>query len=139
MTNGGDCTSNRQRFLGAAVPACALTCLGLKGLLVFSGVEDQTLASAERPNPNQPLKHVFDEELPRKLTYREVSRMTYSSLIPLILLLNRTLGRARTRSAGVRRPLFLPEVHSRRPRGLRIVPRAFEMAADRFRSRPHRW
>lgn len=78
---------NRRGFLGLAVPACAATCLALKGL---------PLAAQETRSAAQAPPHKFDAELPRTPTYRQVFAMQYRELIPLTLYLTKTLGRDKT-------------------------------------------
>ena len=73
----------RRRSLLGVLPACAVTCLALRNISAFS-------QSTQAPAPN---KHKFDEEIPRKLTYRQAMRMKEGITIELMLFLSRTLGK----------------------------------------------
>lgn len=81
------CGSTRREFLGTWIPACAMSCL--------TGMALTGVAQADETPARDSQKHVFDEELARKVTYREIISTTYSSLIPFILRLDTALGRER--------------------------------------------
>jgi hypothetical protein len=82
--------SSRREFLGRIVPACAVTCLGL-GSLPLLGRQTQGQGQAGAP----PAKHKFDEEFPRKLTFRNLINTQYgSTFIPLAVFLSEKLGLA---------------------------------------------
>ena len=85
--------STRRLFLGRTVPACAFTCLGLASLPALGETKGQSQASGQAAKPDQPARHVFDEEMPRKLTYRELMRTATARFIPLVLSLSKALGR----------------------------------------------
>jgi L-2-amino-thiazoline-4-carboxylic acid hydrolase len=80
--------STRRDFIGRIVPACAVACLGLRARPLFGQVEQTGQVPA-------PVKHKFDEEIPRKPSYREIFAVEYASdLIPLLLFLAKDLGPA---------------------------------------------
>jgi len=79
---------SRRGFLGLAVPACAATCLALKGAPVAARTAQPPGQAAAQP----PL-HAFDQPMPRALTFRERFSTEYSDFIPLTQYLTRTLGR----------------------------------------------
>lgn len=78
---------DRRRFLGLAVPACALTCAALRGVPLLA---DGGLSGGQAPA--QGPKHKFDEELPMKPTFRQLSRVGNAQFIPLTLFLSQTMG-----------------------------------------------
>ena len=89
MNNFCEAKSNRRDFLGRILPACAVTCLGLKALPVFG----QTAA----PSAQSPAGHKFDAELNRKFTYRQAINIQYNTaFIPLIKHCAKELGREKT-------------------------------------------
>jgi len=88
--------SNRREFLGAAVPACAMTCLGMAAIPASALAARRQAAPAGKASSGQSPAHVFDQELPRKLTYREMMTAIYSRLIPVILAMDKALGRPKT-------------------------------------------
>jgi hypothetical protein len=77
----GPCLKRRS-FL-EVLPACAVTCLGLRSMSAFS-------QTSQAPAPN---RHKFDEEIPRKLTFRQAMRMNVGDTIELMLFLSKTLGK----------------------------------------------
>jgi len=79
---------DRRGFLGLAVPACAVTCLALKGVPVAARA-----GQAPGQAAGQPATHAFDQPMPRALTFRERLRTEYGDVIPLTQYLTRTLGR----------------------------------------------
>ena len=85
-----DRRNSRRRFLVQAVPACAVTCLALKGL--------PTMAQATQPAGQaaaQPSGHPFDQEVPTKLTWRQLLTGQLKGQIDLAKYLTKTLGRER--------------------------------------------
>ncbi|MBN1225095.1 MAG: L-2-amino-thiazoline-4-carboxylic acid hydrolase [Candidatus Aminicenantes bacterium] len=77
---------SRRRFLSQALPACSLLCLGAgSGVLGFSPALKKAFQKA---------KHKFDEELPMKLTGRQLMAFTYGrDYIPLLKLLSEEIGK----------------------------------------------
>ena len=80
------CSRLRRRSFLEVLPACAVTCLGLRNMSAFS-------QTTQAPAPN---KHTFDEEIPRKLTFRQAMRMKVGDTIELMLFLSKTLGKEKT-------------------------------------------
>lgn len=80
---------NRRDFLGRIIPACAVTCLGLKALPLFG----QTAVPSAQP----PAGHKFDAEVPRKFTYRQAASAQFNAaFIPFIKFCAQELGREKT-------------------------------------------
>ncbi len=77
----------RRSFLLVGVPACAAVCAGLCGLA--HGVTPQDPAQAAP----QAAKHPFDEEVPRKFTFRQLQRIQLMIPMDLAKYLTRNLGR----------------------------------------------
>jgi len=73
----------RRRSFLEALPACAVSCLGLRNMSAFS-------QTTQAPAPN---RHKFDEEIPRKLTFRQAMRTNVGDTIELMLFLSKTLGK----------------------------------------------
>ena len=85
--------AKRRQFLVRAVPACAATCLALRGTLAASSPE----APGQGSGQAAPAKHKFDIEYPAKLTYRQLFQVQYgSTLIPLVRVLKKSLGQEKT-------------------------------------------
>jgi len=77
---------SRRRFLSQALPACSLLCLG-------AGSNAFGLSPALK-KAFQQAKHKFDEELPMKLTNRQLLSFTYGrDYIPLLKLLSEEIGK----------------------------------------------
>ncbi len=81
----------RRSFLVLGVPACAAMCAGLCGLARAEAPSQQPAQGA-----SPAAKHPFDEEVPRKFTYRELRRQKMNGSIGLSKYLTRTLGRDKT-------------------------------------------
>jgi len=80
---------NRRDFLGRIIPACAVTCLGLKTLPLFG----QTPA----PTAQSPVVHKFDSEFKGKLTIRQLMSAQFNAaFIPFIKYCAKELGREKT-------------------------------------------
>lgn len=78
--------SSRREFLGRILPACAVTCLGLKGLPLLG---QSPPASGQAPAG----KHKFDEEIPMKLTFRTFFDLQYGrSFVGLLTFFSAKLG-----------------------------------------------
>ncbi len=78
----------RRSFLMLGVPACAALCAGLCGS-ARGGLLPQAAAQGAAPAA----KHPFDEEVPRKFTFRQMQRIQLMSSIELSKYLTRTMGR----------------------------------------------
>jgi hypothetical protein len=78
---------SRRHFLTTVVPACAATCLGFQAALARH--ESQTPKSG-KADPDD--LHPFDEQFPRKLTYRRFYRMQYRGEIGLAKFLKEEIG-----------------------------------------------
>jgi hypothetical protein len=76
--------TSRRQFLIKTVPACALTCIGAKGLLGMTYLSGQ-----------QEGKHKFDHPLERTLTYRQFYMSNTAGKIQLIKTLIKELGEER--------------------------------------------
>ena len=80
--------SGRRHFLTRIVPACALTCFGVKSLMARTLMEEkQDAAKAVHP---------FDATLDRSLTYRQLFASQYGEYIGLAKGLETEWGRERT-------------------------------------------
>lgn len=80
--------STRREFIGRLVPACAIMGLGIRAVPLLGQSSPAGQAQA-------PAKHKFDEEVPRKPSYREIFALEYASdFIPLLLFLGKDLGPA---------------------------------------------
>ena len=75
---------NRRRFLSGIVPACAVSCLGLRS--VFA----QAQSGQETVTPED--VHKFDEEFGRTFTYRQFFGARYREYIELAKALKKELG-----------------------------------------------
>ncbi len=74
---------DRRRFVATALPACAATCLFLRGAPLAAAPQQ----AAPQP-PDQKPRHKFDAEVPQKLTFRQGFALQYTrSFIPLALFL----------------------------------------------------
>ncbi len=84
---------DRRRFLVRSVPACAVTCLALE-----AGSRATAAQAPPAPQAASP-KHPFDEENPRKPTFRQQMQqgLVGSRHLALMQFLTRTLGRDKTR------------------------------------------
>ncbi len=92
-----DSTINTQRrdFIVRTVPACAATCLALKGAAVAASA-GQPQGQAQGQAAATP-KHKFDSEYPAKLTYRQMFQLRYgATFIPLIEVMKKSLGQEKT-------------------------------------------
>jgi hypothetical protein len=78
-------TTDRRAFLTKIVPACALTCVGVKSVpaLVHRGKHAYL----------QEEVHKFDQEFDRKLTYRQMLGARYRDLIDLARALEKEMGK----------------------------------------------
>lgn len=80
----------RRSFLVRTVPACAVGCLAIRASVA---------GAAQAGAPQGPAaKHPFDEEMPRKFTYRQVMQgaLLSSRHVQFMQFLTRTLGRERS-------------------------------------------
>ncbi len=75
---------DRRQFL-KIMPACSLVCLGSGGVWA--------LTQAEKAPSAQEAKHKFDEEMERKLTYRQLVNMEYREFIQLAKALEKEMGK----------------------------------------------
>ena len=82
MKNLNPSQTSRRQFLIKTVPACALTCIGAKGLL------GMTYLSGQHEG-----KHKFDHPLERTLTYRQYYMSNTAGKIQLIKTLIKELGK----------------------------------------------
>jgi hypothetical protein len=87
------CNCNRRQFLGAALPACVMGCLAVTALPAAAWKQQ---ASGSQAKSSQPPGHVFDAEAPRTPTYRDLIKLKFAGVIPLILRLEQTIGREKT-------------------------------------------
>ncbi len=74
----------RRQFLARLMPACAVTCLGLKNGLGFDLLEEKSLV--------QEAKHKFDLPFERPLTYRQFFGVRYGEFIQLAKALEKEMG-----------------------------------------------
>jgi hypothetical protein len=93
MTIGCELGSSRRAFLGRMLPACAVTCLGLRGLPLLGRPVPTRRAQSQPAEGQARAKHKFDEELPMKPTFRQLIGAEYSSFIPLVVFLSDRLGK----------------------------------------------
>jgi hypothetical protein len=93
MTRIFEMGSSRRAFLGRMLPACAVTCLGLRGLPLLGDAAPAGRAQPQAAGGQAPAKHKFDEELPVKPTFRQLFAAEYSSFIPLAVFLSERLGK----------------------------------------------
>jgi len=84
MKNLNQKQTSRRKFLVKTIPACALTCVGSKGLLGLRNLSAQ-----------QEGKHKFDQPIDFTLTYRQFQRNTNRGKIQLIKTLIKELGEER--------------------------------------------
>lgn len=77
---------NRRRFISRILPACSLACLGANSnMLGFSPFMKKAA---------QETTHKFDEEFPRKLTYRQVMELMYGRVfIPFVKFMSDEIGK----------------------------------------------
>ncbi|NIM89771.1 MAG: hypothetical protein GTO17_02360 [Candidatus Aminicenantes bacterium] len=75
---------DRRQFL-KIIPACSLVCLGSGGAWA--------LAQEEKTPSAQEAKHKFDNEMDRKLTYRQLINMQYREFIQLAKALEKEMGK----------------------------------------------
>jgi len=79
---------DRRQFL-KIMPACSLMCLGSGGVWALTQQSEQTPAVQEA-------KHKFDQELERKLTYRQLISLQYRETIQLAKALMEEMGKDKT-------------------------------------------
>jgi len=78
---------DRREFIIKAIPACAVSSLGLAGLPVLGQLEEKS--AAQEP------KHKFDAELTRTPTYKQIFDIQYKrSFIPFLLFLSEETDKA---------------------------------------------
>jgi len=91
MKNASEMMPSRREFFGKILPACAVTCLAIKGSPLFGQ------AAQTQSQPASPAKHKFDEPLPRPMTGRMLFNLMYgTSLIPLLTFLTSKYGKEKT-------------------------------------------
>jgi hypothetical protein len=93
MTRVFEIGSSRRAFLGRMLPACAVTCLGLRSLPLLGDPAPAGQAQPQASGGQTSAKHKFDEELPMKPTFRQLITAEYSSFIPLAVFLSERLGK----------------------------------------------
>jgi hypothetical protein len=90
MADDREAKPERRTFL-RMVPACALTCLALHNLPLCA---EAPAAGQNAPAGQAP--HKFDQEVPRKPTFRQMFRQGFGGTIMFGLFLERTLGKEKT-------------------------------------------
>jgi hypothetical protein len=93
MTRMFETGSSRRAFLGRMLPACAVTCLGLRGLPLLGDPVPAGRAQPQAAEGQAQAKHKFDEELPVKPTFKQLFAAEYGSFIPLAVFLSERLGK----------------------------------------------
>lgn len=93
MTKEFETASSRRTFLARMLPACAVTCLGLRSLPLLGGPVPAGAILPQAAGGQAAAKHKFDEELPMKPTFRQLITAEYSSVIPLAVFLSERLGK----------------------------------------------
>ena len=88
MSNLINSTSSRRSFLTKAVPACALTCVFGKDMF--------GMMKAVYPQDKPKDQHMFDEEMDRKLTYRQFMGARYRDSMNLMKALEGEWGKEKT-------------------------------------------
>ncbi len=88
MTNFGQRQTSRRAFLIKTVPACALTCAGIKGFLGAGHLFAQQISQQET--------HMFDREFPRKLTFRQYIEATNFQFIEFAKAVQKKFGKEET-------------------------------------------
>jgi hypothetical protein len=78
---------NRRQFFGKIMPACALMCFGRGSSLA--------LAQEAEKKPATEAKHKFDNELERKLSYRQFFALQYAEFIRFAKALEKEMGKTK--------------------------------------------
>jgi hypothetical protein len=88
MKNLNQTQTSRREFLIKTVPACALTCVGIKGFLGVGHLFAQQISQQE--------KHMFDREFSRKLTFRQYIEATNLQFIEFAKAVQKKFGNEET-------------------------------------------
>lgn len=93
MPNGPERCMDRRGFVKAAVPACALTCLALRGGTLDAAGQ----GTGQAPAAAQGARHKFDTEYAVKPTYRQRFGIQYgAAFIPFIRVVEKAIGKEKT-------------------------------------------
>ncbi len=79
---------SRREFITRAVPACSALCLGGGKLLALAPSDNESIFQEE--------KHKFDQEYPKKLTYKQFFATRYREYIKLARALEKEFGKEKT-------------------------------------------
>ena len=79
---------SRREFITRAVPACSALCLGGGKLLALTPSDNESIFQEE--------KHKFDQEYPKKLTYKQFFATRYREYIRLARALEKEFGKEKT-------------------------------------------